>query len=182
MPSDAEKLAAKTKLTNDVKYVADAALVLWHERVPKLLVEKWWDAPATQMDAKLELAAEVFVHWPHHNIDPATMRTKTAKLKLIKDHIKWIKERVNSMSTWVENLGGFHPSVHPSDLKSMFVRPVRQAFDDEIVMEDVEAAVINSCTHINPHYNYHNQNDDDSESEDSECDSIAESDEEHNVF
>ena len=56
--------------------------------------------------------------------------------------------------------------------------------DDEIVMEDVEAAVINSCTQINPHYNYHKQRIDDSESEDSvsEADFIDESDGEDNMF
>ena len=62
LPENVERMASATKLTNDETYVADAALNMWHERVPLLLKKKFWDVKANKIDEKLSLAAKVFVH------------------------------------------------------------------------------------------------------------------------
>ena len=108
MPEDAEKMARKTKLTNDVRYVADSKLVLWHHWVPELLVKEFWKVPAAEMDEKFQIAAETFVHWPHHNIHPDKIKTKLAKVNLIFGHIDWIKATAKRMSGFIDNLGGFN--------------------------------------------------------------------------
>lgn len=120
-PVDVATMAAETKLSNDTKYVSDEALIRWHERVPQLLVQSWWDVPAKEMNARFRLAGDVFVHWPHDHIDPDTIKTKTAKLKMIKDHVRWCNERLKIMNDQVQKIGSFHPSVHESDIKSFFV-------------------------------------------------------------
>ena len=45
-PDDAKTMANNTKMTNDVVYVTDPALILWHKRVTNILKKKWWDVPA----------------------------------------------------------------------------------------------------------------------------------------
>ena len=153
---DAANMADSTQLTNYVKYVADRAVILQHERIPKVLIEKWWDAPAgAGMDEKFAIADETFVHWPHSNIDPKKIKTKGAKLKLIKEHIKWVKATSKKMKGWVEDLGGFHKSVHNSDFMAFFVQPVPRAFGEDIVMEPEEETLISYCTTSDSHYSYH---------------------------
>ena len=61
-PEKGKEMAEKTILTNDTTYVADAALVLWHSRVPKLLVEEFWDVPGPKMKETLQVTKETFVH------------------------------------------------------------------------------------------------------------------------
>ena len=61
-PENAKEMAEKTTLTNDANYVADAALVLWHSRVTKLLMKKFWDVSAPEMKEILQVTKETFVH------------------------------------------------------------------------------------------------------------------------
>ena len=156
-PDDAKTMANNTKMTNDVVYVTDPALILWHKRVTDILKKKWWDVPAGQMDQKLFIASQVFIHWPHDKIDPDKYKTKPTKLKLMNDHLKWIKERSETMIGCIKKFGEFHPLVHNNDFLSFFVRPIPRVFGEEIVMEVVEEAIINRCTTVDPHYNYHSK-------------------------
>ncbi len=124
------------------------------------MIEKRWDAPVgAGMDAKFAIADKTFVHWLHSNIDPKKIKTKGTKLKLIKEHIKWVKATSKKMKGWVEDLGGFHKSVHNSDFMVFFVQPVPWAFGEEIVMEAKEETPINYCMTVDSYYSYHKKSD-----------------------
>ena len=59
---DSKTMANNTKMTNEVTYVVDPALILWYKRVTEILKKKWWDVPAGQMDQKIFIASQVFIH------------------------------------------------------------------------------------------------------------------------
>ena len=64
---------------------------------------------------------------------------------------------------------------------SFFVRPVAEAFGEEVVMEAVEERLINQCKMVDPQFNYiKNLNNNDDDDSDSEAGSIAESVEQYN--
>ena len=163
-PELAITMAGKTNLTNDATYVSNAALVLWHSRVPKLLVKKFWDFPATRLLENLEMATEVFVHFQIINVNK--IKTKKVGLNLIKKEIDFVNEYGKKILEFVKNMGGFDDkAVSRSDVLSFFVRPVARAFGDDIVMEPVEEILVKSCSVLDPHYTYTapKQNDSDDE-------------------
>ena len=140
-------MAGKTTLINDATYVYNAALVLWHDRVPKLLVRKFWDSPAEN----LEMANEVFVHL--HIANDNGIKTKKVGLNLIKNDIDFVDEYGKKILEFLKNMGGFHDkAVHRSDVLSFFVHPVARAFGDDIVIEPVEEALVKSCSVLDPYY------------------------------
>jgi hypothetical protein len=152
-PELAKEMAEKTTLTNDATYVANAALVLWHSRVPKLLVKKFWDVPAAEMKETLQVAKETFVHLIIDDVN--AIKTKKEGSMLIKNHIDFVNESGRKILQFVKDMGGFdYKSVHKSDVFSFFVRPVERAFGDEVVMEPVEEALVRTCTAVDPHYIY----------------------------
>ena len=83
-------MAGKTTLTNDATYVADAALLLLRGRVPELLVKKFWDVPALEMDETLHVVRETFVHLHIANVN--AIMTKKEGSMLTKKHIDFVNE------------------------------------------------------------------------------------------
>lgn len=151
-PECATIMAEKTTLTNDVTYVSNAQLLLWHKRVPQLLVKKFWNVPAPMMTEQLSIASEVFVHWPKSPFFDKH-KTKKAQMALIGKQVDAANYFCNNIMRNVADIGGFvYKRVHKMDIFSFFVRPVARAFGDETVMEPVEEALVRSCSVLNPHY------------------------------
>ena len=116
----------------------------------------------------------------HDKIDMDKYKTKSSKLKLTNDHLKWIKEQSETMIGCIKKFGGFHPSVHCNDFLSFFVWPLPHVFGEKIVMNTVEEAIINCCTMLDSHCNYHSKTNYTEEDSDEETVSIANSTDQYN--
>ena len=83
------------------------------------------------------------------------LTTGNAKEQVIKKELKFAVDYSNKLLGFVKDMGGFdHKDVLDVDAQSFFVRPIPRACGDEIVMEPVEEALVNSCSMLGQHYTY----------------------------
>ena len=87
-------------------------------------------------------------------------------MAVLNKHIDFVNEYGKKILTFVDDLGGFdHKDVHKSDVLSFFVHPIPEAFGDDIVMEQVEEALVKRCSVLDLHYTYTAPSQDDSDYE-----------------
>ena len=169
-PEDVKELADQTTLTNDALYVADPRVRIWRSRMSELLKVKFWDVPAAEMPGKLVVASETFVDWHHTQVSLDALKSKSARLNLVKKHLESAKHWGNRILGFVDDLGGFdQKGIHKEDDFSAFMRVSPSAFGDEVVMEPVEEVLVNNCKIVDPHYTYTAGNEFDSDDETDEC-------------
>lgn len=133
------------------------------------------DVAAGQLiNACLKVASEAFVHWPYSDeAHMAKAKTQKARKTLISAHIDSVKAQTAKIMWFVQDMGGFvDKAVHKSDIESYFVRPIPRIFGDEVVMEPVEAELINSCKVVDSHYQYTKKNRDQVEIDDDDTDEL----------
>ena len=107
---------------------------------------------------------KAFQHW--HITDIDGIKTKKFGIAVINKHIDFVNEYGKKIINFVDYLGGFdHKDVHKSDVLSFFFQPIPEAFGDDIVMEQVEEALVKSCLVLDLYYKYTSPSQDDSDDE-----------------
>ena len=87
-------------------------------------------------------------------------------MAVLNKHIDFVNEYGKKILIFVDDLGGFdHKDVYKSDVLYFFVHPIPEAFGCDIVMEQVEEALVKRCSVLDLHYTYTAPSQDDSDDE-----------------
>ena len=163
-PERVQDMGQRIILKNDATYFSKTFLIIWHTRVPKILVKKFWNFPTTKLNAALHLENRAFQHL--HITDIDGIKTKKSGMAVINKHIDFVNDYGKNILTFVDDLGGFdHKDVYKSDVLSFFVHPIPEAFGRDIAMEQVEEALVKRCSVLDLHYTYTAPSQDDSDDE-----------------
>ena len=95
------------------------------------------------MRKKLQLAREVFIH---NNIPDNFDHLTTGKVTetVLKKELKFAVDCSKRIMKFVNDPSNIHKDLLDVDVQSLFLHPVPRAWEDDIVMEPVEEALVSS--------------------------------------